>query len=95
MWGEHCPIGHRQDPTWLYSQKAKGVLDHSPDGSWVVGDTPLPLRKNLLGHRSRIVLFAEGAKIDPDASVEDLLSEAEGLMGVLQGLRDVVGKERK
>jgi len=86
LWGGFCPCGHAEDPGWLYNLSLRGVLEHPESGKWAVSGAPVPLDSIMLGHRGRLVLFRD-PEVDPDRGVEDLLSEAEGLLSLLEGLR--------
>lgn len=86
LWAGHCPCGHQDDPAWLFNMSVKGVLEHLSSGIWTVSEEPIPLQEMMTGHRGRLVLFRE-AQVDPDKSVDDLVSEAEGLLAFLEGLR--------
>lgn len=86
LWAGFCPCGHREDPTALFSRGYRGVLEKSSEGIWNVGGEVLPLRSHLLGHRSRLVLFAEGT-LDQGADAETLLGEAAELLKALESLR--------
>lgn len=85
-WGGHCPSGHQENPTWLFSVRAKGVLSHPEDGMWRVGGTEIPLHRHMLGHRGRVALFAEG-EVNEAKPIGDLLAEAEELRSILEGLQ--------
>lgn len=86
LWAGFCPCGHRQDPAALFSRLYRGVLKQSPEGTWSVGGEALPLRSHLVGHRSRLVLFAEGT-LDQGTNTETLLGEAAELLEALESLR--------
>lgn len=86
LWGALCPCGHVADPAWLFNLNAKGVLDRLSSGRWRVSEDRIPLEENMVGHRGRLILFRE-REVPADQGVEDLLSEAEGLLSLLEGLR--------
>lgn len=92
LWGHYCPCGHTRDPAWLFNLNLKGVLRRLPSGSWVVSEDALPLDHYMLGHRGRLVVFHESL-VSQDKSVDELLSEAESLLGVLTGLRGALKDE--
>jgi len=92
FWAGHCPSGHKQDPTWMFSMNLTGVVEQLPDGSWTVGGVPLPLSSKMIGHQGRLVLFIEG-EVDQEASTSDLLREAESLITTLQGLKKALEDE--
>ena len=87
LWAGHCPCGHNEDPGWLFSASYEGVLGRASDGTWLVGDEVLPVRKYMPGHLGRLVLFAEGV-VDPDASVDELIDSAASLAEMLKSLKD-------
>ena len=91
MWAGHCPCGHEVDPAWLYNLNLKGDLNSPSSGKWAVSEEPVPLMQYMLGHRGRLVVFKEGA-VDSDKSAEELVAEAESLLGILEGLRGVIKK---
>jgi hypothetical protein len=92
MWGGYCPCGHTENPAWLYNLSRKGVLERLPSGIWVVSEEAIPLTHYMLGHRGRLVVFHE-ATVSADKGVGDLLSEAESLLGILEGLRGALKYE--
>jgi hypothetical protein len=94
MWSGHCPCGHNSNPSWIYTKTLKGVLGRSRRGKWTVGVVGVPFQHYMVGHLGRLVVYVEG-EVKPDASVDDLLTEAESLLGVLHGLRQAVKDEVK
>jgi hypothetical protein len=86
LWNGYCPCGHNEDPAWLFNMSVKGVLERLESGKWAVSGSPVPLDEMMTGHRGRLVLF-RGVEVDQDKGIEDLLTEAEGLLSILEGLR--------
>lgn len=98
VWGaDSCPCGHAERPEWLHQSQHEGILTHNKE--WEVGGESLDLIHYLVGHRGRIVAFAqrEVAPVTIDdlenKKTEDLLAEASELMNILHNLRSVVGEE--
>ena len=92
LWNGFCPCGHQEDPAWLFNLNLKGVLGSADYGIWEVEQERIPFIQYMLGHRGRLVLAAE-AGVSSDKNVTELLQEAEGLLGVLEGLRGVIKDE--
>ena len=92
LWRGQCPLGHREDPTWLYSAHVQGVLSRDGTGTWVVGGHALPLLDTMPGHQGQLAVFAEGS-VEPDASADTLVQEAQDLVQLLSGLKAAVGEE--
>lgn len=92
LWGGYCPCGHLEDPAWLYNLTLRGVLGQLPSGIWGVSEKEIPLSHYMLGHRGRLVVFRE-APVSQDKGVGELLSEAESLLGILEGLRGALKDE--
>jgi hypothetical protein len=102
LMGPHCGTGHVQNPQWMLHYHQKGVLVRE-GFAWTINDQRIPLGQ-LPGHRARFVvatvkpitieMFPDGVTPNSDG-VEDILQEAAELEDLLQGIRDVLNKERK
>lgn len=92
LWSGHCPAGHQEDPAWLFSMSAQGVLELSPAGTCLIGGREIPLRTKMVGHQGRLVLFASG-EVSSSATPDDLLGEAEDLLNLVQDLRDSLKRD--
>ena len=88
MWNGFCPHGHRENPGWLFHQKASGIL--SGDPLQVGGEI---LRWDLMpGHRGRLFVLHLDFLKEPsrDKTVEDLTQEAAEMSDLLHRLRQVI-----
>lgn len=92
LWGGHCPHGHQHRPGWLHSQSVSGILTYDEKAAqWVVGG--VPLRLDLMpGHYGRLIVVDDDAlkPPSPDASLDDLLHEAEQMSALLESLKGVL-----
>ena len=98
VWGaESCPCGHAERPEWLHQSQHEGVLTHTDE--WKVDGESLDLVHYLVGHRGRIVAFAQREVAPVDMSdigsnkTDDLMAEATELMDTLKNLQSFMAEE--
>jgi hypothetical protein len=94
----NCHVGHREHPRWIYSFNASGVFQ---GGNWIVvspdGATHSLLWRNLIGHRSQIIVVSipdfdqiarELADLNPDNMTDIKKSRLEDLQERATEIRD-------
>lgn len=85
--GPACRAGHLEDPTYLWGVSLQGVLSEGSEGSLLVGEDLLDLRRFLVGHYGRLAVCASLKEVNFDESLSDLSREAGELSDVLQALQ--------
>src|SRR3989344_9044568 len=92
MWGGSCPVGHVEQPAWLFLDILEGGLLRTEEGIWQIGEKPL-LLSNLVGHRGRLILFSGGETSSVKSeNLEALLSETADFVSRLEGLKRDLAK---
>jgi len=98
IWGvDVCPCGHWERPQWLHTWTAGGILSYEDE--WKVGEEKAQLPHFLMGHRGRIITFAEREVVMPDLNdlenqkTDDLLQEAMGLTDLLKNLQSFMAEK--
>lgn len=89
MIGNYCMAGHLEDPAFLYSLKATGVLGRTSEGIWTVDAKALPFEVPMNGHYGQVVVFAAGVASN-EAGIPDLLEDAASLIETLSALRRIL-----